>query len=197
MPPATRPYHQAAYTENTGRPRPCWRVLLVDHLDTLVEPGGDGCSAGRSSGQARARRTPGRVLMRTRVLRDGSHSVTTRCSAPPRCHTSDERKSHASEAAGIMTTGEPGDQHLAEMMERALELAEETLEQVTRIAVEQIRKGIATSNHVEAAEREMRSALRQLVLAQGEWHIKPGPRVRLGEHNDSVADRGQIAHRED
>jgi hypothetical protein len=96
-----------------------------------------------------------------------------------------------------MTTGEPGDQHLAEMMERALELAEETLEQVTRIAVEQIRKGIATSNHVEAAEREMRSALRQLVLAKGEWHIKSAPRVSLGEHNDSVADGGQIGHRDD
>ena len=89
-----------------------------------------------------------------------------------------------------MTTAEPGDQHLAEMMERALQLAEETLEQVTRIAVEQIRKGVESSNHVEAAERDLRSALRQLVLAQREWNSKAIPRVRLGEREDTIANRG-------
>jgi len=85
-----------------------------------------------------------------------------------------------------MTGGEPGDQHHAEAMERALQLAEEALEQVTRIAVEQIRDGIESSNHVEAAERDMRSALRQLVLAQREWRSKPAPRVRLGGSDGAI-----------
>ena len=93
-------------------------------------------------------------------------------------------------AVGIVTAGEPGEQHLAEIMERALQLAEETLEQVTRIAVEQIRKGVESSNHVEAAERDLRSALRQLVLAQREWNSKAIPRVRLGEREDTIANRG-------
>jgi len=72
-----------------------------------------------------------------------------------------------------MSLGEPGDAHVAEIMERALGLAEETLEQIARIAVEQIRRGAESSNHVEAAERDLRSALRQLVLAQREWHAVP------------------------
>jgi outer membrane protein TolC len=72
-----------------------------------------------------------------------------------------------------MSQGEVGDAHVAESMERALGLAEEALEQIARIAVEQIRRGIESSNHVEAAERDLRSALRQLVLAQREWRAAP------------------------
>lgn len=91
------------------------------------------------------------------------------------------------ELGGIMTTEEPNDSRVAEIMERALQLAEDALEQITRIAVEQIRKGVESSNHIEAAERDMRSALRQLVLAQREWHHKAAPRVRIGEHADAGA----------
>jgi hypothetical protein len=87
-----------------------------------------------------------------------------------------------------MTTGEPSDPHVAEIMERALQLTEDALEQITRIAVEQIRKGVESSTHIEAAERDMRSALRQLVLAQRERHTKSAPRVRLGEHVDVIVD---------
>ncbi|MGH2885778.1 MAG: hypothetical protein ACRDPA_24285 [Solirubrobacteraceae bacterium] len=68
-----------------------------------------------------------------------------------------------------MSRGEPGDEHVAEILEQALGLAEETLEQIARVAVEQIRTGAEASNHVEAAERDLRSALRQLVLAQRDW----------------------------
>jgi hypothetical protein len=85
-----------------------------------------------------------------------------------------------------MTTGNRGDQHVAEIIERALQLAEDALEQITRIAVEQIRKGVESSNHVEAAEREMRSALRQLVLAQREWSAKSAP-PSPGQRLDLVA----------
>jgi hypothetical protein len=91
-----------------------------------------------------------------------------------------------------MATAGPGDQHFAEIMERALQLAEDTLEQITRVVVEQIRKGVESSNHIEAAEREMRSTLRQLVLAQREWYTKSAPRVRLGEDVTLArADAGQ------
>ncbi len=36
----------------------------------------------------------------------------------------------------------------------------------------------------------MRSALRQLVLAQCEWHHKAAPRVRIGEHADVIVNVG-------
>lgn len=87
-----------------------------------------------------------------------------------------------------MTPGESGHEHVAEIMERALQLAEEALEQVTRIAVEQIREGVESSNHIEAAEREMRSALRQLVLAQRERRAKSLPRAAPGGHLDVIPD---------
>jgi hypothetical protein len=90
----------------------------------------------------------------------------------------------------MTTTGEPSDPRVVEAMERALQLAEDALEQITRIAVEQIRKGVESSNHVEAAERDMRSALRQLVLAQREWEAKSPPPVRLGDRVDVISDAG-------
>ncbi len=60
------------------------------------------------------------------------------------------------------------DERLLETMESAIELTERALTQVAHIAIEQIHEGLETSNHIEAAERDMRSALRQLVLADRE-----------------------------
>lgn len=90
-----------------------------------------------------------------------------------------------------MSPAEPADQRVAESMERALQLAEEALEQITRVAVEQIRKGIETNNHIEAAEREIRSAMRQLVLAQREWQAKSATPAR----HRAPADGGNSAVR--
>lgn len=59
-------------------------------------------------------------------------------------------------------------QGVTEAMERALELTDEALNQVSRIAIEEIRDGLEASSHVEAAERHMRDGLRQLVLAERE-----------------------------
>ncbi len=86
-----------------------------------------------------------------------------------------------------MSMGDPGDAHIADLMERALGLAEETLEQIARIAVEQIRKGVESSNHVEAAERDLRSALRQLVLAKREWRTAPTPARQPEQPAASIA----------
>jgi predicted TPR repeat methyltransferase len=86
-----------------------------------------------------------------------------------------------------MSLEDSGDGHVAEIMERALGLAEEALEQIARIAVEQIRRGVDSSNHVEAAERDLRSALRQLVLAQREWRAMSRASTPLGEPADAVA----------
>ena len=61
-----------------------------------------------------------------------------------------------------MNIGEPSDEHVAEIMERAIQLAEQTLEETTRIVIAQIRKAVETSSHVEAAERDIRSTLRQI-----------------------------------
>jgi hypothetical protein len=87
-----------------------------------------------------------------------------------------------------MSIGNSGDAHIADLMERALGLAEETLEQIARIAVEQIRRGVESNNHVEAAERDLRSALRQLVLAQREWRPPAAPPAPLDEPTARVTE---------
>jgi flagellar basal body-associated protein FliL len=60
------------------------------------------------------------------------------------------------------------DTELEELSDRAVELTEDALSQVTRLAIELIRRGKESSPHVEAAERELRNALRQLVAAKRE-----------------------------
>jgi hypothetical protein len=85
-----------------------------------------------------------------------------------------------------MSRGDPGDEHVAEILDKALGLAEETLEQIARVAVEQIRRGAETNNHVEAAERDLRSALRQLVLAQREWRAPIVPPTSLDERGEGI-----------
>jgi hypothetical protein len=67
-----------------------------------------------------------------------------------------------------MTIGEGSDRGAREGLVRALELTQEALSQVSRMAIEEIRDGVEASNHVAAAERDMRSALRQLALAERE-----------------------------
>ena len=69
------------------------------------------------------------------------------------------------------------EQGIEEILMSALEHAEEALSAVTRTAIEQIRGGLEASNHVEAAERDMRSALRQLVLAERELRAKPAAKA--------------------
>jgi hypothetical protein len=72
-------------------------------------------------------------------------------------------------------------------IEEALALTEEALGHVTRIAIEQIRNGRGISTHVEAAERDIRSALQQLGLASRERPPQPRP-ARAGEHTEMTAD---------
>ena len=74
------------------------------------------------------------------------------------------------------------DQGSNETLTRALELTEEALGKITRIAIEQIREGVETSNHVEAAERDMRTALRQLVLAERELLARSTLRATVDQH---------------
>ncbi|HTX31307.1 MAG TPA: hypothetical protein VMD09_07970 [Solirubrobacteraceae bacterium] len=69
-----------------------------------------------------------------------------------------------------------GSQDVLATMASAVELTEQALGQVARIAIEQIHDGVETGTHVEAAERDMRSALRQLVLAERELHSRSTPR---------------------
>lgn len=51
-------------------------------------------------------------------------------------------------------------------VEFAMQLTEAALGQLMRVVVENIRQGGNASAHVEAAERDLRSALRQLSLIQ-------------------------------
>jgi hypothetical protein len=69
-----------------------------------------------------------------------------------------------------------GNQNVIATMARAIDLTEQALGQVARIAIEQIHGGVETGNHVEAAERDMRSALRQLVLAERELKFRAAAR---------------------
>ncbi len=75
---------------------------------------------------------------------------------------------------------------IATTLARALELSEGALEQITRVAIEEIRGGLETSSHIEAAERDMRNALRQLVMAERE--IASTSASRLGADGRLGAD---------
>jgi hypothetical protein len=88
----------------------------------------------------------------------------------------------------VMTAGKRGDQNISGAIVRALELTEEALAEVTQIAIEEIRDGLEASNHVDAAERDMRSALRQLVLAERELRARGGARLRGHEREEAVAE---------
>jgi outer membrane protein TolC len=67
------------------------------------------------------------------------------------------------------TSGEEVD----ELLDRALETTEEALAQVTRLAIQRIRRGAETPPHLEAAERDLRSALRQLASLRRERRVSP------------------------
>jgi hypothetical protein len=86
-----------------------------------------------------------------------------------------------------MAASKRSDQSINQTMARALELTEEALREVARIAIEEIHTGLESSTHVEAAERDMRSALRQLVLADRELRSKSGLRAGLDDRTQSVA----------
>ena len=70
--------------------------------------------------------------------------------------------------------GKPNDHSILATTARAIELTEEALGQVARIAVEGMHHGLEASAHVEAAERDMRSGLRQLIRAERELRSRPG-----------------------
>jgi hypothetical protein len=60
--------------------------------------------------------------------------------------------------------------------EKAIEMTENALSEVGQVAMQQIRRGAEVSSHVEAAERDLRGALRQLVLAEREPPPLPADR---------------------
>ena len=71
-------------------------------------------------------------------------------------------------------------------MARALALTEEALGQVARIAIEEIHSGLESSSHVQAAERDMRSALRQLVLAERELRARSATPAGVEERREGT-----------
>ena len=73
-----------------------------------------------------------------------------------------------------VTTSKRNDHSILVTTARAIELTEEALGEVARIAVEGIHHGIKDRAHVEAAERDMRSALGQLIRAERELRSRPG-----------------------
>jgi hypothetical protein len=56
----------------------------------------------------------------------------------------------------------PATDETDELLNRALEATEAALAEVTKLAIQRIRRGVDTPPHLEAAERELRNALRQL-----------------------------------
>jgi hypothetical protein len=83
------------------------------------------------------------------------------------------RNGSQSEVQEVSSISEAQETSIIESVVRAVELAEEALAQVSRIAIEEIRNGLESSHHISSAEREMRSALRQLVLAERELRSRP------------------------
>lgn len=84
-----------------------------------------------------------------------------------------------------MAVGGRDDQGMTKTMARAIELTEEALAQVARIAVEGIHGGLEASKHIEAAERDMRGALRQLVLAEREVRSRSESRSDFDERSET------------
>jgi hypothetical protein len=89
--------------------------------------------------------------------------------------------------SGPVAVSKRDDQSIIATMARAVELTEEALAQVARIAIEEIHSGLEMGMHVEAAERDMRGALRQLILAERELRAKAGARARIEERPEGVA----------
>jgi hypothetical protein len=93
-----------------------------------------------------------------------------------------------------MAVGKQSDHTIIATLARAIELSDQALGQIARITVEGIRRGLQANSHVEAAERDMRSALRQLVLAERELRsrpgVKPGPDERSEPIAEAVRDQG-------
>jgi prophage DNA circulation protein len=87
-----------------------------------------------------------------------------------------------------MTASKRSDRNIATVMARALELTEQALSEVARIAIEEIHSGLESSNHVQAAERDMRNALRQLVMAERDLRSKSGMRTDAHPQPGSIAD---------
>ena len=86
-----------------------------------------------------------------------------------------------------MTMSRQSGQGVTEAMADALQLTDEALNRVSRIAIEEIRDGLEASSHVEAAERHMRNALRQLVLAERELRARRPVKASLEGKPEVVA----------
>jgi hypothetical protein len=56
----------------------------------------------------------------------------------------------------------PASDEVDELLNRALETTEAALAEVTKLAIQRIRRGVENPPHLEAAERDLRNALRQL-----------------------------------
>ncbi len=78
------------------------------------------------------------------------------------------------------------EQSIIATMGRAVEVTEDALGHVARIAVEGIHRDLEVSSHIEAAERHMRSALRQLVLAERELRSRRPPIAGLDDAQTKV-----------
>jgi hypothetical protein len=89
-------------------------------------------------------------------------------------------------AKEVAMSSKRGTQDVHVTMARAVELTEQALSQVARIAIEQIHGGVETGTHIEAAERDMRSALRQLVLAERELQSRAAARRAPEERSEGV-----------
>ena len=87
-----------------------------------------------------------------------------------------------------MATGKQTDHGIITTLARAIELSDEALAQVARVTVEGIRFGLPASSHIEAAERDMRRALRQLVLAERELRSRSGVGSRVEKRPERIGE---------
>jgi prophage DNA circulation protein len=87
-----------------------------------------------------------------------------------------------------MTVGKRSDRNITSTLARALELTEEALSEVARIAIEEIHSDLESSNHVQAAERDMRSALKQLVMADRDLRAKSVARTPPDARREEIAE---------
>jgi hypothetical protein len=75
----------------------------------------------------------------------------------------------------------PSDEQVIGTIAQARALAEEALALLARVALDEIHQGLEASSHLEAAEHDLRGAVRETVLAERDLRYKLRPEAEPDE----------------
>jgi hypothetical protein len=75
----------------------------------------------------------------------------------------------------------PSDEHVIGTIVQARALAEEALALLARVALDELHQGLEASSHLEAAEHDLRGAVRETVLAERDLRYQLQPEAEPDE----------------